>query len=72
MIVALYVIDDVMNDVDYVIKRDVWLQKISKCSKNICGISKLSHGCSLMAFHKLLKIYNHYLQPVQDNSILIL
>ena len=31
--------NDVMNHVDYVIKCDVYLQKIHSCSKNIHGIS---------------------------------
>ena len=31
--------NDVMNHVDYVIKRDVYLQKMHSCSKNIRGIS---------------------------------
>ena len=31
--------NDVMNHVDYVIKRDVYPQKMYSCSKNICGIS---------------------------------
>ena len=31
--------DDVMNHVDYVIKRDVYPQKMHSCSKNIRGIS---------------------------------
>ena len=31
--------NDVMNHVDYVIKRDVYHQKMHSCSKNICGIS---------------------------------
>ena len=31
--------NDVMNDVDCVIKRDVYLQNVHSCSKNIRGIS---------------------------------
>ena len=31
--------NDVMNNVDCVIKRDVYPQKMHSCSKNICGIS---------------------------------
>ena len=31
--------DDVMNDVDCVIKRDVYPQNVHSCSKNIRGIS---------------------------------
>ena len=31
--------NDVMNHVDYVIKRDVYPQKMHSCSKNIHGIS---------------------------------
>ena len=31
--------NDVMNDVDCIIKRDVYLQNVHSCSKNICGIS---------------------------------
>ena len=30
---------DVMNHIDFVIKRDVYLQKMHSCSKNICGTS---------------------------------
>ena len=49
-----------MNDVDCVIKRDVYLQKIQLVSKNNCGISfsvkkisvvhqrKIYHGCYCM------------------------
>ena len=33
--------NDVMNHVDYVIKRDVYPQKMHSCSKNIRGISFL-------------------------------
>ena len=31
--------NDVMNDVDCVIKRDVYLRNVHSCSKNIRGIS---------------------------------
>ena len=31
--------NDVIKHVDYVIKRDIYLQKMHLCSKNICGIS---------------------------------
>ena len=31
--------NDVMNDVDCVIKRDVYPQNVHSCSKNICWIS---------------------------------
>ena len=31
--------NDVMNRVDCVIKRDIYLQKLHSCSKNICSIS---------------------------------
>ena len=31
--------NDVMNNVDYVIKRDIYQQKMLSCSKNIRGIS---------------------------------
>ena len=31
--------NDVMNDVDCVIKHDIYPQNVHSCSKNICGIS---------------------------------
>ena len=34
-----YCSNDVMNHVDYVIKRDVYPQNVPSCSKNIRGIS---------------------------------
>ena len=34
-----YGCNDVMNDVDCVIKRDVYQQNVHSCSKNIRGIS---------------------------------
>ena len=39
--------DDVLNNVDCIIKRDVYPPKNHSCSKNICGISFCSkniHG----------------------------
>ena len=31
--------NDIMNDVDCVIKRDIYPQNVHSCSKNTCGIS---------------------------------
>ena len=47
--------NDVMNHVDYVIKRDVCPQKMPSCPKNIRGISVFVLKISIV-YHK--KIYH--------------
>ena len=47
--------NDVMNNVDCIIKRDIYLQKMHSCSKNICGISVFVLKISVVYIKK--KIY---------------
>ena len=42
--------NDVMNNVEYVVKRDVYPPKIHLCSKKIRGISKKYIKCYCMVF----------------------
>ena len=46
--------NDVMNDVDCVIKRDVYPQKMLSCSKNIRGISVLVLKISVIYYILLI------------------
>ena len=51
--------NDVMNRVDYVIKRDVYPQKMHSCSKNIRGISVFVLKISVV-YNKLWVILHGY------------
>ena len=48
--------NDVMNHVDYVIKRDVYPQKIHSCPKNIRGISVFVLKVSVVYIYKNIYI----------------
>ena len=62
--------NDVMNNVDCVIKRDVYSQKMQSCSKNILGVSFLDGKFDkIKKFKGEMKFYiqNHLHKPMFKN-----
>ena len=51
--------NDVMNNVDCVIKHDVYQQKMHPCSKNICGISVFVLKISVVYIKDISQVLLH-------------